>query len=503
LEHHLTLYGIETEYGISVEGKSAADLVAESRAVVNSYVGPYAKPWLYRNENARNDMRGFQVDRLNYDPDDAAFDDPKAPPLPVEMERADHVLTNGARLYNDHGHPEYATPECSTLADLVAQDKAGERIVLACARERSFKTGARIDIFKNNTDFHGSSYGCHESYLTTRERPFGELLFGLLPFFTTRIIYAGAGKLGIEPKGGRGVYQLSQRADFFTEEASVDTLHRRPIVNTRDEAHSDPRKWRRLHVICGDANMSEYATALKVGTTALIVKLLETNWSPPVRLKDPVAAIKAISRDQSFEWIVECVDSRTIGAVDIQREYLSAACERFSGLDADSDWTLCEWDKVLNGLESDPSKLNDRLDWVAKRELLTEFAESEGLSWEDEQLQSIDLAYTDIDPENGLYYALQSSGEMLRLTTDGAIDTATSYAPEGSRAAMRGELVRRFAGAIGGVSWGSVVLRTPGESWMADLGDYLEPQNVAKALAEINAAGDLAELTKHFRGGID
>ena len=494
----MRLFGIETEYGIAVHGKGASDLVTESRAVVNAYEGIFAKPWLYRNEDPRNDMRGFHVDRLNYDPEDSAFDDPEAPPLAIEVERADHVLTNGGRLYNDHGHPEYSTPECETIYDIVAHDKAGERIVQACAERRSAETGRSVKIFKNNTDFHGSSYGCHESYLTTRSRPFGELVRGLLPFFVTRILFVGAGKLGIEPKGDRGHYQLSQRADFFTEEASVDTLHRRPIVNTRDEAHTDPRKWRRLHVISGDANMSEYATALKVGTAALVTKLLETQWSPSIQLKNPVAAIKSISRDQSWKWITETSDGKSISAVDVQRSYLDGACEKFSGTGPDIDWTLREWGKTLDLLQDDPLALGDRLDWVAKFELLRDFAEAEGLSWDDEQLQSIDLAYSDTDPEHGLYYALEESGAMVRIVGDQAITSALTVAPSDTRAALRGELVRRFSESIGGLSWGSVVLRTPKESWMADLGELVEADQIESALERIKNAQTMDDLLLQF-----
>jgi len=227
------LFGIETEYGIFVEGKGASDLMEESRVLVRAYPGKSASPWYYQGEDPRNDVRGFHVDRLAQDPDDALLDAPARKQLPVQEERADRVLTNGARLYNDHGHPEYATPECGSLHDLVTHDKAGERVILAAAKARMEDTGARagrIRIFKNNTDFHGSSYGTHESYLTSRDIAFADLLAGLLPFFVTRIIYAGAGKLGVEPNGSPSVYQLSQRADFFTEEASVDTLYRRPLV---------------------------------------------------------------------------------------------------------------------------------------------------------------------------------------------------------------------------------------------------------------------------------
>ncbi len=285
----MPLFGTETEYGIAVEGKGASDLVAESRAVVRAYAGKVACPWYYQGEDPRNDMRGFHVDRLNYRSRRRQVRRARIRNRCLSRKSARiGCWSTVRRLYNDHGHPEYSTPECASLLDLVAHDKAGERIVLACAKARTEQPGSgRVQIFKNNTDFHGSSYGTHENYLIPRETPFAKLLAGLLPFFATRIIYAGAGKMGIEPRGDSGVYQISQRADFFTEEASVDTLHRRPLVNTRDEPHADPRLWRRLHVICGDANMSEYATALKIGTTYLVTSLLESGWQPWVRLTKP------------------------------------------------------------------------------------------------------------------------------------------------------------------------------------------------------------------------
>jgi len=463
-DNFLPLFGTETEYGIAVEGKGAGDLVAEARAVVRAYVGKVACPWYYKGEDPRNDMRGFHVDKLNVDPEDAKLDAPDYKPLPVEEERADRVLVNGARFYNDHGHPEYSTPECASLLDLVVHDKAGERIVLAAARARTEQPGAgQVHIFKNNTDFHGSSYGTHENYLIPRETPFAQLLSGLLPFFATRIIYTGAGKLGIEPRGDAGLYQLSQRADFFTEEASVDTLHRRPLVNTRDEPHTDPRDWRRLHVICGDANMSEYATALKIGTTYLVTSLLEQGWQPWVRLKQPTEAIKTISRDQSYKWLVEA-ESGTIGAVDIQRVYLAAAKEKLSGRGADTDWTLREWERTLDGLESDPLSLGNRLDWV-----------------------------------EGLYYALEQAGEMVRLTDDATVAAAMTQPPANTRAAIRGHLVDKLADSIGVLGWNRVVLRTEQESWMVDLDDYLTPEAVAQAMTDLQAADTLEDLIRRFR----
>ena len=495
----MPLFGIETEYGIAVDGRGAADLVTESRAVVRAYAGKAAGPWYYKGEDPRNDMRGFHVDKLNFDPNDAQFDAPNQKPLPVEEERADRVLVNGARLYNDHGHPEYSTPECASLLDLVAHDKAGEQIVLACAKARSKQTGVgQVHIFKNNTDYHGSSYGTHENYLIPRATPFAQLLSGLLPFFATRILYTGAGKLGIEPNGDKSLYQISQRADFFTEEASVDTLHRRPLVNTRDEPHADPREWRRLHVICGDANMSEYATALKIGTTYLVTSLLEQGWQPWVKLKSPTAAIKQISQDQTHKWQVEA-ETGTISGVDIQRIYLAAAKEKLAGRGYDTDWTLREWERTLDALESDPLSLGDRLDWVAKRSLLAEYAEAEGIGWDDDTLPSFDLAYSNIDPDEGLYYALEQAGEMVRLTSDAAVRDAMTQAPANTRAAIRGYLVNTLTDSIGVAGWNRVVLRTDNESWMVTLDDYLTPEAVAQAMSELKAANNVEDLIRHFR----
>lgn len=494
----MPLYGLETEYGIHVEGKGAHELVSESRCVVNAYQGRFARPWSYRTEDPRSDMRGYRVERLQYDPDDAKFDDPQAPPLPVEQERADHVLTNGARLYNDHGHPEYSTPECASLADIVAHDKAGEKIVWACAREHQKATGLAVKIFKNNTDFHGSSYGTHENYLIGRDRPFGEVVSALVPFLVTRILYTGAGKVGIEPRGKSGAYQLSQRADFFTEEASVDTLHRRPLVNTRDEPHADPRKWRRLHVIAGDANLSEYAIALKIGTMSLVGSLIDSGWSADFQIKNPVEAIKTLSRDADYRWTVRLVDGAETNAVDIQRRFLDAARKNLAGAGPDVDWTLREWGKTLDALESDPMSLCDRLDWAAKKALIDEYLADEQMEWDDYRLQALDLAYCDVDPEESLYQALVDAGQLQRVVTDDAIEEAVVSAPKDTRAAIRGELVCRYAEQIGNVGWSRVVLRTESESWVADLDPYLTPEKTAEGLAAIRRVSDLSELIESF-----
>lgn len=466
--------GIETEYGIYVEGKGAQDLVAESTHLVKLCPSPAASGWDYGREAPRRDVRGFTVDHLSVDPYDAQFEQTSSGrPHSTDVEvRSDRALGNGARFYNDHGHPEYSTPECGSLRELVAHDRAGEHVLFECAKRRMARNGgALVALYKNNTDFHGASYGTHESYQIRRDLPFDDLLRGILPFFVTRQLFAGAGKVGVESQPGSpapaGVhYQLSQRADFFTTLASVDTLYNRPIVNTRDEPHADARRFRRFHVICGDANMAEMATFLKTGTTLLVLRLLETGWLPTgVDLRDPVAAIKQISRDPSLKWNAERLDGGTIGAVEIQRAYLAAAKSNLSGLSAEADTVLAEWEKILNGLETDPLALSDTLDWAAKRSLVQDYRDAEGLDWNDPALQSVDLEYHNVDPEAGLYYGLEQAGEMRRVVTDAEIEQALLTPPLSSpRATVRGLAVKKFADRVKSITWSRLVLNDGGQT---------------------------------------
>ncbi len=494
------LFGIETEYGIVVEGLSANEWIRESMAVVRNHTGKSVGGWNYRSEDPRKDMRGFTVQHLSMNPDDAKFDAPGAPRLSREEERSDRVLENGARFYNDHGHPEYATPECRSLRDLVAHDRAGEKIVYEAAQSRASEIGKKVSIYKNNTDFHGSSYGMHESYLTRRDIPVEKLIAGLLPFLTTRQIYAGAGKVGIENETGspKAVYQLSQRADFFSVEASVDTLHNRPIVNTRDEPHSAPSKYRRLHVICGDANMSEYATALKVGTTSLLLSLIEEDALPEVRLAHPVQAVKQISRDISLRKVVELEDGGTITAIDLQEILFDAARTRFSGLDEDSDWTLSAWGSTLISLRKDPISLSDRLDWVSKYKLLNAFREEEGLEWSDDYLQSLDLAYHDLNPDEGLYQGLEQAGEMRRLFTETRIEAAIACPPANTRAYIRGLFVQRFGSSIRSIGWNGIAFSYQGEDFQFDMNTLVE-ENVELLNEELSAAVNLDDIVSMLK----
>ncbi|MGZ5538391.1 MAG: proteasome accessory factor PafA2 family protein, partial [Chthoniobacterales bacterium] len=326
------VFGLETEYGITINGADSVDVVAESIELVRSYTehGAMMK-WDYSLEDPHCDARGFRAAELLQDTDESAYYEiDKNRPLTFEEIKSDLVLSNGARFYNDHAHPEYSTPECTTLRELVAQEKAGERILAECARRRNQKLPSEqeVRLYKNNTDFVGHSYGCHDNYLMRRDVPWSQIVSGVLPFLITRQIFAGAGKLGVEAEsaaGQPGLYQISQRADFFSVLVSIDTMNKRPLVNTRDEPHADTNKYRRFHAIIGDSNMSEWATALKIGTTALVLELIERGLAPALEIAQPIDALKSISRDQNYDWIIELRDGRKISAIEVQRLYLRAA----------------------------------------------------------------------------------------------------------------------------------------------------------------------------------
>ncbi|SVC57782.1 uncharacterized protein METZ01_LOCUS310636, partial [marine metagenome] len=355
------LFGIETEYGIQVDGVCDLDVVVESMELIRCYLREdFVARWDYGLENPRKDMRGFEVDELLNDKDELDhLQRDRARKIPIKELKSDLIIANGARLYNDHTHPEYSTPECLTLRELVALDRAGELIVLHCARRRTQTRGSgTVRLYKNNTDFEGHSYGCHENYLLPREIPFQKVIHGLLPFLVTRQIFSGAGKVGVEGEGVSRVdpinYQLSQRSDFFEVIASVDTMTRRPLVNTRDEPHADSSLYRRLHIIIGDANMCEWATAVKGGSLSLVLDLLEEDALPAFELADPVGAVRSISRDYSRAWAVELADRRCTSALEIQRAHQQSAAERYAGRDDETDWVLEQWREALKALESDP-----------------------------------------------------------------------------------------------------------------------------------------------------
>lgn len=456
----MRVFGLETEYGITVRGAENVDVVAESIALVRSYTehGAHLK-WNYRGEDPHRDARGFRAKELRQDTDEAAYyevDHRRA--LSFTEIKSDLVLSNGARFYNDHAHPEYSTPECTTVRELVAQDRAGEQILAECARRRNAHLPAdrQILLYKNNTDFVGHSYGCHDNYLVRREVPWERIVRGMIPFLVSRQLFAGAGKLGLESESARGepgVFQLAQRADFFSELVSIDTMNRRPLINTRDEAHADPRKYRRFHVIVGDSNMSEWATALKVGTTALVLQLIEEEIAPELELAEPIRALRSISRQ--YEKEIELRGGKKIPAIELQRSYLVAAQKHCQASDEEAQWLLQEWQRALDDLEADPARCGDRIDWVAKQSLLAQFRDEEKLAWDDPWLQALDLEYHNV--EGGLFRELEHQGLMRKIVSGNEIARALQTPPRSTRAYFRGRAVARFKAEIKSVQWDEIV----------------------------------------------
>ncbi len=370
----------------------------------------------------------------------------------VSWGRSSNVfLENGSRLYLDVGsHPEYATPECDSITELVAHDKAGERILehlVRSAEARLREEGIRgvIHLFKNNTDSAGNSYGCHENYLTSRRDDFSHYAEILIPFFVTRQIYAGAGKLIHTPRGA--TYSMSQRAEHIWEGVSSATTRSRPIINTRDEPHADAERFRRLHVIVGDSNMSEYTNFLKVGTTAILLRMLEDSTAiiRDMTLDNPIRAIRDISADPTCRRKVKLVNGRELNALEIQAEYLNRAIrygER-QGLPPEEAKALLMWKHVLQGLEKDPMTLDRELDWVIKYRILEAYRMRHGLSLSNPKLAMLDLKYHDVSRDRSLFYRLQAKGLTERVTTDAAIGRAMDRPPATTRAHLRGEFIRK------------------------------------------------------------
>jgi len=453
------LLGLETEYGIVRDEVENYDVVEESMQLVRrcEMKSEFCN-WAYSRERSHRDMRGFNVTSLAQDEEEDTFcaEDSKRPYSYWEM-KSDRVLENGARFYNDHTHPEYSTPECGSVFQLVAHDLAGERIVFECARLRNQDGEAgHVQVFKNNTDYIGHSYGTHDNYLISRRLPFEHWVDRLIPFLVTRQLYAGAGKVGTELRYDHSFsgLQLSQRSDFIETELSIETMTQRPIINTRDEPHATQDKYRRLHLILGDANMSPYATALKVGTTRLILALIgEEKLLLPVVLDNPVNDIKTISRDNTGTAALRRADGGTITPLEIQESYLEAVEKSFSGQCKEWDWVIWEWARTLDELKHHPEKLGDRIDWAIKKDIFTRFIESEGVDWEDSWVKSLDLEYHNLDPERGLYRGLEQAGDVYSMFSEDEVLLAVRQPPEDTRALVRGLAVTHGTGRIKNIHW--------------------------------------------------
>jgi proteasome accessory factor PafA2 len=451
--------GVETEYGIMLRGAAESNPIAASSVLINAYVASLARKvaWDFEDESPGTDARGFSVEG--------------ASPPEVETHLVNTVLTNGARYYVDHAHPEISTPECVDAREVVVWDRAAEQIIVASmeAARSMLPPEQEIVVHKNNSDGKGNSYGCHENYLMDRTVPFGRVVAGITPFFVTRQLFAGAGKVGCEAAGlsGKDVpFQISQRADFFEEEVGLETTLKRPIVNTRDEPHCDAQKYRRLHVILGDANLSEISTFLKVGTTAIVLSMIEDDeLGRDLSLASPVQALRQVSYDLSLAKPLELADGSRATALEVQWHYLDFAKKyaESRGLESVGEEVGAEvlqrWESVLHALESDPMSLATQLDWVAKYQLLSAYRERHGLEWSDAKLRAMDLQYHDIRPAR----SLSSRVGLERLTTDAEVRDAMTNPPRTTRAWFRGRCLQRWASAVVAANWDSLVFDVGGD----------------------------------------
>ncbi|GAA1148128.1 depupylase/deamidase Dop [Nesterenkonia lutea] len=519
------LIGMETEYGIHAPANPRASHVALSIELVNAYAAHVTETggavagteWDYQSESPLVDARGWVLPRSAAHPSqltdtgealthateqeagqgpvrDALGNISGGDPSPADIAGGHHspgsphwrgeyfqpradqpqllmnlVLSNGARLYVDHAHPEYSSPEAIGARRAVLYDVAGDRVVRAAAARLSREEDSpQVLLYKNNTDNKSVSYGAHENYLLPRSLDFDALVSGLLPFFASRQVLCGAGRVGIGQTSGEPGYQISQRADFFEEEVGLETTVRRPMINTRDEPHADHDRFRRLHVIIGDANMSEYSAWLRVGTTALVLDLIESSRAPEITLKDPVAALKAISHDPSLRTTVS-TSRGEMTALQIQELYLQAAmdwAQEKTGPqhapavpDTETAEVLEAWQELLRDLDQDVFSAADRVDWIAKLSLLESYRRRDGLDWDAPVLAMVDLQYADLREEKGLYYKLARAGRMRRLFTDQQIAAAAESPPEETRAWLRGRMVSQHPDVVVGASWDQILLR--------------------------------------------
>ncbi|WP_042418837.1 depupylase/deamidase Dop [Streptacidiphilus anmyonensis] len=496
--------GIETEYGISVPGHPNANAMLTSSQIVNAYAAAMHRArrarWDFEEENPLRDARGFDLARDAADASQLTDED---------IGLANIILTNGARFYVDHAHPEYSSPEVTNPRDAVLWDKAGERIMEEAANRALQLPGAQpIHLYKNNTDNKGASYGTHENYLMKRATPFADIVKHLTPFFVSRQVVTGAGRVGLHQDGSAHGFQLSQRADYFEVEVGLETTLKRPIINTRDEPHADAEKYRRLHVIIGDANLSEISTYLKLGTTSLVLSMIEDAFvTVDLAVDQPVRTLHRVSHDPTLEYLIQLRSGRKLTAVQLQMEYCELArkyVEDRYGQDADEQTrdVLDRWEDVLGKLERDPMSLSRQLDWVAKKEILEGYRRRDNLEWDDARLHLVDLQYADVRAEKGLYNRLVARGRMERLLDEQEVLRAAHQPPEDTRAYFRGRCLEQYADHVAAASWDSVIFDIPGRDSLQRV-PTLEPlrgtRNHVKAL--LDRCRTAEELVRVLSGG--
>ncbi|WP_406294301.1 depupylase/deamidase Dop [Embleya sp. NBC_00888] len=494
--------GIETEYGISVPGHPNANAMLTSSQIVNAYAAAMQRArrarWDFEEENPLRDARGFDLARELADSSQLTDED---------VGLANVILTNGARLYVDHAHPEYSAPETTNPRDAVIWDKAGERIMAEAARRAAeLPGGQQILLYKNNTDNKGASYGTHENYLMQRATPFADIVRHLTPFFVSRQVICGAGRVGIGQDGSAHGFQISQRADYFEVEVGLETTLKRPIINTRDEPHADAEKYRRLHVIIGDANLSEVSTYLKLGTTALVLSMIEDRFlGNDLTVDQPVRTLHEVSHDPTLKQLITLRSGRKLTAIQLQLEYLELArkyVENRFGKDVDADTTdvLDRWESVLARLETDPMSLARELDWVAKLQLLEGYRQRDALEWDAPRLHLVDLQYADVRPDKGLYNKLEDRFE--RIAGEAEVQRAVHLPPEDTRAYFRGRCLEQYADEVAAASWDSVIFDVAGHDSLQRV-PTLEPLRGTKAHVKdlLDRCRTAEDLVRALTGG--
>lgn len=485
------IMGAETEYGVHAPTKPHANPTVLSAFIVNTYdtlfkqklTAELNNTWEYSSETPLTDARGYTISReeahpsqLTDTPHILTSEDIAAEALSEAghfAERIDwdtvtmnSILPNGARLYVDHAHPEYSSPEVTNPRDAVLWDAAGDYIAaqtvatIELVVQEAQSSMPAVNLYKNNTDGKGQSYGSHENYLLPRSVDFEYLTAALLPFFATRQIMVGAGRVGVGTAGESAGFQISQRADFFERTVGLETTVRRPMVNTRDEPHAESTKYRRLHVITGDANLSHYSNLLKFGTMSLVLNLVEAQQAPTIKLADPVEAMHTVSHDLSLKQSLPLATGEKMTALEIQRAYLQAA----QNLETDSDPATQEildlWEDTLHALEHNLLSLADRLDWVAKYALMSSYI-AKGHTWADPKLAAIDLQYSDVRTSKGLYHKLVALGRMKTLFTPDEIAHAAHEPPRDTRAYLRGKFITTWPNEVVGANWDTLSTRNP------------------------------------------
>ena len=509
--------GTEIEYGITSPGKPELSPILTSPKAVLAYAEEHAggldrrTRWDYEPESPLRDSRGFDLRRYRMTP----VVDPNA------LGAANLILVNGSRFYVDHAHPEYSAPETTSAYDALVADLAGDRIMLEASQlvgrgttgsgsSRSDEDTEPIElkIYRNNVDGKGASYGAHENYQFRRDTDFDAIIAGLTPFFVTRQVFTGSGRVGLGQKGQEPGFQISQRADYIETEVSLETTLNRGIINTRDEPHADADEWRRLHVIIGDANLSQTATLLKLGTTSLVLDAIEDGVDfSDLKLRDPVGDVQRVSRDLACAQTLQLDDHVThLTAIEIQRRYLERVAPYAEASDAATGATGVKsaayvvelWGRVLDMLEADPASTSHLLDWTAKLTLMEGLRARAGIGWDHPKLALIDIQYSDIDPARGLYHALVRRGSMRTIADDAEVARAVTHAPEATRAYLRGGLLRRFADDVAAASWDSAIVDVGDEMVKLSLSDVsgLGAGTVGKLLEE---SPDMAALVAGLR----